>query len=381
MSTIISEMTTAAHFTADFDLKDDEDDIDLEGILNGIFGSLMTLVTFAGQIIVFLVVSRDPRLRTPSNYFIISLAIADFSISIVSMPTWTVYSTLHRWPFSQALCDLWNVLDYILCMVSIYTILFMSIDRYLSLKYPFTYRLKRTKLRAKVALLLIWICTAIMYGTYIQTSQHLLGTDRDPNDCSTYYLTSIPLTTALVIMAHWTGVFGTAIVYVMVYKLAREAGRMNSQLGHERKGSVTKGSTEHQSKESNSNHSEVSASEEVTIEMQGSITSINGAHGTAGGDKTSNTKRMKNPVRNTRKDTKERKAMRTITLLLVTFAICWLPLSVIFMFEALKPAYLSPWWMIGGYWLGYVNSMLNPVCYAVGNPYFRETLSKLLSKK
>ena len=78
---------------------------------------------------------------------------------------------------------------------------------------------------------------------------------------------------------------------------------------------------------------------------------------------------------------KERKALRTIALLLLTFAFCWLPLSFIFIITALRPNYLSQWWMISGYWLGYVNSMLNPVCYAIGNPFFKETLLKIFCSK
>ncbi len=43
------------------------------------------------------------------------------------------------------------------------------------------------------------------------------------------------------------------------------------------------------------------------------------------------------------KDEKERKALRTIALLLVTFAICWLPLSFVFVLTAVKPGYLNDW--------------------------------------
>ena len=61
----------------------------------------MTIITFFGQIMVFIVVAKDPRLRSPGNYFIVSLATADFLISIVSMPVWTIYSAIGYWPVSQ----------------------------------------------------------------------------------------------------------------------------------------------------------------------------------------------------------------------------------------------------------------------------------------
>ena len=64
------------------------------GILNAGLSSLVTLGTLLGQIMVLMVVSRDKRLCTPMNYFFISLAIADLLISIISMPTWILFSTL-----------------------------------------------------------------------------------------------------------------------------------------------------------------------------------------------------------------------------------------------------------------------------------------------
>ena len=73
-------------------------------IINCVSGTIMTIITFFGQIMVFIVVAKDPRLRSPGNYFIVSLATADFLISIVSMPVWTIYSAIGYWPVSQVIC-------------------------------------------------------------------------------------------------------------------------------------------------------------------------------------------------------------------------------------------------------------------------------------
>ena len=59
-----------------------------------ICGVIMTGVTFVGQLVVFIVTWNDRRLRRPHNYYIISLALTDFLISIISMPMWTTYSAL-----------------------------------------------------------------------------------------------------------------------------------------------------------------------------------------------------------------------------------------------------------------------------------------------
>ena len=64
-----------------------------------ICGITMTVLTFFGQIIVFIVTWNDVRLRRPHNYYIVSLALADFLISVISMPIWTIYSALGEYIF------------------------------------------------------------------------------------------------------------------------------------------------------------------------------------------------------------------------------------------------------------------------------------------
>lgn len=355
--------------------------ISVYGIINGVCGSIMSLVTFFGQVMVFVVVSRDARLRTPGNFYIISLAIADMLISIMSMPVWTIYSMLEYWPVSQGWCDLWNIVDYVLCTVSIYTILFISVDRYLSLRYPLSYSLLKTPGKAIRPLVAIWIFTTVVYATFIGLTQHYLGMGRSPEQCQTYYLTNVYVTVGLCLAIHWTGVGGTAIFYVLIYRLVQKAGHVGER-PHSSGPAVTKSSL---------GSSTTSIASSATVEIELSSASVN-ANPAAGQPSRPNTAR--NGANNGRKastkkhsgrggdatEEKDRKALRTIALLLVTFAFCWLPLSVVFVVVSVRPNYLSDYWMVGGYWLGYVNSMLNPVCYAIGNPYFRETLRKTLCR-
>ena len=79
-------------------------------------------------------------------------------------------------------------------------------------------------------------------------------------------------------------------------------------------------------------------------------------------------------------DDKERKALKTIALLLVTFSICWLPLGIYDIVESLFPGTFSVTTLIAFYWMGYANSMINPLCYAAGNPLFRESLRKFFTR-
>lgn len=80
---------------------------------------------------------------------------------------------------------------------------------------------------------------------------------------------------------------------------------------------------------------------------------------------------------------RERKAARTLAIVTGTFVICWLPFFIValvrpFCGEACAyPRILVS--IIG--WLGYVNSLLNPVIYTIFNPDFRLAFRKILFGK
>ena len=68
---------------------------------------------------------------------------------------------------------------------------------------------------------MIWIGVICVFTPYIYLSQLYLGKERDPLGCSTYYLTSIPLTFIMVISVHWAAVGGTGtFIYSMFSRAA-----------------------------------------------------------------------------------------------------------------------------------------------------------------
>ena len=334
-------------------------------ITNAVIGSSITVLTLSGQVLVFIIISKDSRLQTPNNYYVISLTLADLLLSILSMPVWTIFTTLNYWPFSQLLCDLWNSLDHALCLISIHTIVFISIERYRSVSNPIKHKVFLTARRMRTCLICIWFTDFTIWTSYVFITQYFYAKIRDPQDCGVSYLTEPILAISFGTLIVTFPVLVTAIVYILIFRIAQRAG-------------VIKGTTGDRTSLSNINSKTVtpfhdtsdSASECTVSTVTGNLypDSVNKEQGT-----------MKSTKKGAKED-KEKKALKTIALLLVTFAICWLPLGGVFIIEGIAPGYLDIAWLVAGYWLGYANSMLNPICYAVGNPYFRENLSKCLSK-
>jgi len=85
--------------------------------------------------------------------------------------------------------------------------------------------------------------------------------------------------------------------------------------------------------------------------------------------------------REKQKQKRERKAARTLAIVTGTFVVCWLPFFIV---ELVQPFCGDA---MAGYpevlasvivWLGYVNSLLNPVIYTIFNPDFRSAFRKIL---
>jgi len=63
--------------------------------------ALLAVTTSGGNLLVIAAFRVDPQLQRVSNYFLLSLAVADFAIGAVSMPLFTVYLLLGRWPLGK----------------------------------------------------------------------------------------------------------------------------------------------------------------------------------------------------------------------------------------------------------------------------------------
>ncbi|VBB28302.1 unnamed protein product [Acanthocheilonema viteae] len=78
---------------------------------------------------------------------------------------------------------------------------------------------------------------------------------------------------------------------------------------------------------------------------------------------------------------KERKALKTIAILFFAFSICWFPFFVIYLIEILvsNPNEIMYTTKEVFLWLGYSNSVLNPIIYTMYNHDFRRCFRDLLT--
>ncbi|KAF2979699.1 hypothetical protein EK904_003055 [Melospiza melodia maxima] len=70
------------------------------------------------------------KLRQPSNYLIVSLALADLSVALAVMPFVSVTDLIGgEWIFGRLFCNVFIAMDVMCCTASIMTLCVISIDR------------------------------------------------------------------------------------------------------------------------------------------------------------------------------------------------------------------------------------------------------------
>ncbi|MEE6522841.1 hypothetical protein FKM82_021477 [Ascaphus truei] len=102
-------------------------------IIQAVLMSCMISVTGAGNALVILGFVTDKNLRTPSNYFLLNLAISDFFTGTFSLPLYLEnYIINGGWVLGKNICKAWLTIDYTLCQCTVYNIVLISYDRFIA---------------------------------------------------------------------------------------------------------------------------------------------------------------------------------------------------------------------------------------------------------
>ncbi|KAK6182200.1 hypothetical protein SNE40_009932 [Patella caerulea] len=128
-----------------------------ENVIWSVILFVVVLEAIIGNLFVIISVFRFSYLREEiSNLFIVNLSITDLSTSIVVMLSSLGTFIADVWPFGKFWCYFVCAANYCLIIVSMMTLCFISIDRYVAIVYPFYYPNKITKKRVICMIFYTW---------------------------------------------------------------------------------------------------------------------------------------------------------------------------------------------------------------------------------
>ncbi|XP_057605334.1 neuromedin-U receptor 2 [Hippopotamus amphibius kiboko] len=119
--------------------------------------ALIFVVGIAGNLLVCLVILRHQTMKTPTNYYLFSLAVSDLLVLLLGMPL-EVYEMWCNYPFlfGPVGCYFKTALFETVCFASILSVTTVSVERYVAILYPFRAKLESTRRRALRILGIVW---------------------------------------------------------------------------------------------------------------------------------------------------------------------------------------------------------------------------------
>lgn len=130
-------------------------------ILVNVFTALLAIV---GNFFLLFAVFKSNRLRTTSNYFLCSLAVADFLVGLIAVPLNILrIDTSLSARYLQAIGKIFDFCVLQTLMATTFNLVLVSIDRYIAIKWPLRYlRISLTPKFVSVAIGIVWTSSTLL---------------------------------------------------------------------------------------------------------------------------------------------------------------------------------------------------------------------------
>jgi len=140
-----------------------DDDVRYHSLLYRLVGTLFVglifVVGLTGNALVVAVVVRVPEMRSPTNWYLMSLALADI-VLLVSAPLPTLvehHVVVGQWVFGAGACSVTVFAQYLGVNMSSLSMTAFTVERYVAICHPFKARLADAAGRARRVTLTLWI--------------------------------------------------------------------------------------------------------------------------------------------------------------------------------------------------------------------------------
>lgn len=198
--------------------------------------TFMMMLTIVGNILVIIAVLTSRSLKGAQNLFLVSLAAADILVATLIIPFSLANELQGYWAFSSIWCEIYLALDVLFCTSSIVHLCAIALDRYLSISRPVSYGAKRTPVRIKAAIIVVWMISAVISFPPLLTLDKSEGGEEacELNSERWYILYST-------IGSFFAPCVIMILVYIRIYQIAKQhtrcpPGQKNGEKSGEKRG-------------------------------------------------------------------------------------------------------------------------------------------------
>uniref|UniRef100_A0A3Q3BEB8 Trace amine associated receptor 1 n=1 Tax=Kryptolebias marmoratus TaxID=37003 RepID=A0A3Q3BEB8_KRYMA len=285
----------------------------LRSFLYMFIGSTASFLIVSGNLLVIISITYFKQLHTPTNYLILSLAVADLLVGALVLMFNMALSLQSCLYFGDLVCKMRRSFDISLMTTSILNLCSISIDRYHAVCQPLTYATKINVTVVSVMILTSWTVSALSgFGIVFVGLKNTVCEGR----CFIFH---IPHSNVIgTIVSFYLPAIIMLSIYLKIFLVAQK---------------------------------QANSIQNATYQKSGTAVS-----------------KM------------ERKATKTLAIVMGVFLFCWTPFFLSITFNPVTN-YSVPSPLTETFWLGWSNSMLNPFVYAFFYSWFRSAFKIIISGK
>ncbi|XP_028654765.2 trace amine-associated receptor 13c-like [Erpetoichthys calabaricus] len=284
------------------------------------------MLTILGNILVVISVSHFRQLHTPSNLIVLSLAAADFLVGIFLMPLKTIQIIEGCWYFGDTFCYFHALFGFLLTSVSVSNMVFIAIDRYVAVCDPLLYGTKITIPLVQLSITTSWISSILYAWAILFFKGHYLSRDDGSaclGECVGLYTDAWGIVDLIVSFILPCTVI--VCLYAKVFMVARRHSKVMNL-----------------------------ANQHIFV---------------------------KDADQNKIPKKSERKAAKTLGIVISVFLLFWVPFYLCAIINAYTDVVVSDAIINSFIWLAYLNSGMNPIIYALFYPWFQKSAKLIMSLK
>ncbi|NXS61318.1 TAAR2 protein, partial [Brachypteracias leptosomus] len=289
-----------------------------------LFITMTFLLTILGNLAIIVSISYFKQLHSPTNFLILSMAVKDFLLGFAIMPYSMVRSVKNCWYFGMTFCKVHYSFDLMFCLASIFHLCSIAMDWFYAICHPLHYTSIMTIAAIKQIVAVCWSVPAAFAFGVIFSEVYASGIEGYEMLAKCLNLCPIVFNKLWGAVLFAVGLFTPACIMTGIYvKIFTVSHRHTCELSQ--------------------------------------------AHKCAKSDK-----------RDELSKNKDRKAAKTLSIVMLGFLICWFPCFFTILIDPFlnfsTPLPLSD----ALNWLGYLNSFCNPLIYGFFYPWFRKTFKYIL---